>query len=192
MDGKKDFYYNDSGNARDYIRMAAPYDGKVLREKLADYLVPGSGVLELGMGPGKDLEVLSSQYRVTGSDLSEPFVEMFRQRHPRLEVLILDACTIEVERKFDCIFSNKVLHHLNEKELVESLLRQKEILNPNGIIAHSFWEGDREEVLSGLTFRYYRKKYLEELIGRNYKIIFSEIYTEVFPDDSIAIIARRL
>mgnify|MGYP006298531403 FL=1 len=83
------------------------------------------------------------------------------------------------------------MHHLSKKELTESLIRQYEILNPGGIVLHSFWEGDREEVLSGLRFVYYSKKYLETSFSKIFTIISSEIYSEVFPDDSIYIIAQK-
>ena len=188
---KEEFYYNNRKNALDYIKMAMPYDGRLLIRKLVKHLNEGASILELGMGPGKDLDLLSQKYKVTGSDLSGEFINIYREKNPEADLHVLDAHKIEINRKFDCIFSNKVMHHLSKKELTESLIRQYEILNPGGIVLHSFWEGDREEVLSGLRFVYYSKKYLETSFSKIFTIISSEIYSEVFPDDSIYIIAQK-
>lgn len=188
---KKKFYYNNRKNVLDYIKMATPYDGKLLISHLEKLLPDGASILELGMGPGKDMDLLSKKYEVTGSDLSREFIRIYKEKNPRSDLHVLDAHTIEISRQFDCIFSNKTLHHLSKKELAESLKRQDILLNPHGIVAHSFWVGDREEILSGLRFVYYRKKYLEHLFSRTFKIISSKIYSEVFPDDSIFILAQK-
>lgn len=44
-------------NVRGYIRMAEGYDGAGLIAVLRKYLPAGSTLLELGMGPGKDLDL---------------------------------------------------------------------------------------------------------------------------------------
>ncbi|MFW5821098.1 MAG: class I SAM-dependent methyltransferase [Bacteroidota bacterium] len=188
---EENFFYNDLKNVLDYIRMAEPYDGKILIDKLENFLPDGSSVLELGMGPGKDMNILSKRYNVTGSDLSGKFIDLYLERNPGAEVLVLDAVTIEISKKFNCIFSNKTLHHLSREDLSKSLIRQHSLLTPRGYIIHSFWEGDREEVLSGLRFVYYRKKKLESIFAEKFKIINSVIYSEVFPDDSILILAQK-
>ncbi len=188
---KEEFYYNNRKNAQDYIKMARPYDGRLLIRQLEKHLKEGASILELGMGPGKDLDLLSRKYKVTGSDLSKEFISIYKEKNPKADLHILNAHKIETNRKYDCIFSNKVLHHLSKKELTESLIRQHEILNSDGIVVHSFWEGDREEILSGLRFVYYRKKNLDHLFSKTFTIISSELYSEVFPDDSIFIIAKK-
>jgi 2-polyprenyl-3-methyl-5-hydroxy-6-metoxy-1,4-benzoquinol methylase len=58
----------------------------------------------------------------------------------------MDASKLETELAFDGIYSNKVLHHLNNEELKNSVKRQSEILNPKGIICHSFWKGEGSEI----------------------------------------------
>ena len=67
-------YYDDAKNVETYVEMADGYDGPALIEVLATMLEPGSTVLELGMGPGKDFALLSQRYQVTGSDNSALFV----------------------------------------------------------------------------------------------------------------------
>ena len=58
-------YYDNEKNARDYIEMAEGYDGRELIKVLKQYLPDGASLLELGMGPGVDLELLNQSYQVT-------------------------------------------------------------------------------------------------------------------------------
>jgi len=100
---------------------------------LREYLPDGTSILELGMGPGVDLDILSEVYQASGSDLSPLFLDRYSVRHPGTDLLLLDAINIETDRTFDAIYSNKVLHYLSKSKLVESLLRQHEMLNPGGL-----------------------------------------------------------
>jgi len=62
--------------------------------------------LELGIGLGKDFNILKKSYAVTGSDNSQVFLDKYKQKHPDADLLFLDAVTIQTDRKFDCIYSN--------------------------------------------------------------------------------------
>lgn len=99
--------------------MANGYDGKHLIAALRQVLPDGARVLELGMGLGKDLLLLAQHYTVTRSDSSTAFVERFRTAHPTADLLHLDAVTMQTDRRFDAIYSNKVLYHLTRAQLAE-------------------------------------------------------------------------
>jgi SAM-dependent methyltransferase len=186
-----DFYYNSKKNVLDYIKMAEPYNGQILIDRLQKHLQRGSCILELGMGPGKDLDMLKKMYKVTGSEMSKVFLDLYREKNPDADLLLLDARYPETNRTFDCVYSNKVLHHLSRNELRRSLQKQIDILNPGGLVMHSFWEGDREEVLSGLTFVYYPLSSLEEIFSECFEIIEIETYDEMFPGDSVWVLGRK-
>ena len=117
-------YFDDEKNVEEYIGMAEGYDGRELVDVLRRHLPDGATVLELGMGPGKDLEILSEFFQVTGSDSSKVFIERYRKMDPAADLLLLDAVTMDTDRKFDGIYSNKVLQHLTQQELKRSLHRQ--------------------------------------------------------------------
>jgi len=185
-------YYNDEKNVDDYIRMAEGYDGRALVEILNETLSKGASVLELGMGPGKDLLLLSEHFRVTGSDSSPVFLERFREAHPNADLLHLDAVTLETERKFDCIYSNKVLIHLTREDLAKSFRRQAEILNPGGILFHTFWHGDTEEEFNGLRFLYYTRETLMKTLGEKLEIVEFEKYAEMDVEDSFYVVLKSI
>lgn len=65
---------------QEYIEMVEGYDGTELINVLKNYLPKGSSLLELGMGPGKDLDLLKKTYSVTrqNEDSLEELVKLLR------------------------------------------------------------------------------------------------------------------
>jgi SAM-dependent methyltransferase len=184
-------YFDEPENVDEYIRMAEGYDGRDLIAVLEAHLPAGSTVLELGMGPGKDLDLLAPTYRVTGSDSSGVFVERYRANHPAADLIVLDAASIDTERTFDCIYSNKVLHHLTRPDLERSLARQKEVLNEGGLLMHSFWHGQGEEEHRGLRFVYYTEAELMGIVGPGFEVVATERYREIEEGDSFYVLLRK-
>lgn len=184
-------YYDDQKNVDEYIDMADGYDGRELVSVLREHLESGATVLELGMGPGKDLDLLGAHYRVVGSDTSSIFLDRYRQQHPSADLLLLDAATLDTDRRFDAIYSNKVLHHLTRQELSDSFRRQAQVLKSNGILLHALWYGDKEEEMHGLRFVYYTADTLCQLIGDELELVQSRRYSELEEDDSLYVVLRK-
>jgi cyclopropane fatty-acyl-phospholipid synthase-like methyltransferase len=184
-------YFDDEKNAQAYIEMADGYDGKELIEVLKLHIPEGSSVLELGMGPGKDCDILRQSYRVTGSDNSAIFLKLYRKAHPEADVLQLDAVCIETQRTFDCIYSNKVLHHLTTPKLHASFQRQYDVVNDDGVVFHSFWYGSKQEELDGLLFVYYTETDLQKIMGKYFMILDIQRYTEIEGNDSLYVIGKK-
>lgn len=184
-------YYDELRHIMEYIRQSAGIDGSALVNRLKHYLAPGLRVLELGMGEGKDLDILKRDYEVIGSDVSRAFISLYRKKHPEELLLRLDARTIITKKKFDGIYSNKVLHHLSKEEMVKSLSRQKEILTEGGMVLHSFWHGEHYKECHGLPFYYYNKRVLKELFSEDFDILELQEYEEVEKGDSLYVIARK-
>jgi len=175
-----------------YIESTKNIDGRKLVAELEKYLQPDSSILELGMGTGKDFEILAEKYQVTGSDYSQLFLEKFRNTHPKAELLWLDAIHIETAKTFDAIYSNKVMHHLSLTELEKSLLRQVDVLHENGLVCHSFLHGIESFKRDALLFTHYQKADLIDVFEMNYEVLYCEFYTETTEDDSILVIAKKL
>ncbi len=139
-------YYKTKESVSEYIKLAKDVNGKALIEKLKRILPLNSSLLEIGTGPGSDWNILNNSYKAIGSDNSPEFLNRLIGKNPKGEFLELDAATLITNRQFDGIYSNKVLHHLKTKELENSISRQHKILNPSGIICHSFWKGEGSEI----------------------------------------------
>jgi len=184
-------YYEDKDKVGKYIKFTPSNDGTLLVDMLKESLPAGASVLELGIGPGKDFDRLSRHFAVTGSDTSREFLRLFRQHHEQADVLFLDAKTLETERTFDCIFSNKVLIHLTRQELGESFARQHEVLKDNGLLLHSFWYGSGDEEFSGLRIYYHTEQDIKQLLGESYEIVKIGRHAKMAADDSVYVLARK-
>ena len=184
-------YYKTKESVDEYIKLAEDVNGKQLIEKLKQVLLPNSDVLEIGSGPGTDWNILNETYNVIGSDNSTEFLDYLIKKNPNGEFIELDAISIETDKKYDGIYSNKVMHHLTDKELVDSIKRQYEILNPNGIICHSFWKGEGSEIFKGLFVNYHNSIDLIEFYKAYFEILTIEKYQEFEDEDSILLIGRK-
>ncbi len=171
--------------------MSDGYDGRAIVEVIGKYLVPGSTVLEVGMGPGKDIPLLEEHYRVTGSDISQAFIDLYREKNPDADLMLLDLMTMETERRFDCIYSNKVMHYLDASRLKKSFLLQWEVLNPGGLLCHTLWYGDKVVRVKGMDFHYYTEGTLSVLLDDRYELVSATRYREMVTDDSMLLIARK-
>ncbi|MEZ5015428.1 MAG: class I SAM-dependent methyltransferase [Flavipsychrobacter sp.] len=184
-------YYHTKESVEEYIKLSEGYDGAYLIKELMPLLPIGSTVLELGSGSGKDIELLSQYYKVTGSDYSEEFLKVLKNRLPNVDFLHLNAATLVTDLCFNCIYSNKVLHHLKDEELTSSISRQHELLNRDGIVCHSFWKGEGSELFKGMFVNYHTKKELGSLFATKFNILHLEEYAEVEEGDSIFLIAQK-
>jgi len=183
-------FYDDPENVKKYIQMCEDYDGINIYQSLSKHLPVKSTLLELGSGAGLDVEYLKKHYSVTGSDLSDEFLNICKNKHLEIHFLKLNVLKLEVDDRFNCIYSNKVLHHLTEKELIQSLEQQVKALTPNGLIAHSFWLGEENQEMNGLLFTYYNKEHLLSIITESFEILSTLGYKEFEEGDSLFVIAR--
>ncbi len=184
-------YYHTKASVEEYIRLAEDVSGADLIKKLDPFLQAQSSVLELGTGPGTDWQLLDKRYKVTGSDLSLEFLSHLRNSVPEGKFIELDAITIDTEQRFDAVYSNKVLHHLKDEELIQSINRQSEVLNEGGIICHSFWKGEGSEIFKGLFVNYHTESALTDVFSSRFDIELIEPYAEFERGDSILLIARK-
>ena len=184
-------YYHTEESVQEYIRLAADVDGSALINRLKHFLSEGSKVLELGSGPGTDYHILSKHYQVTGSDLSEVFLKHLRSQYPSGKFLHLSASNLATKNTFHGIYSNKVLHHLHKKELLQSVDQQHNILDKEGIICHSFWKGKGEESYKGMQVSYYTESELQQIFEKQFKLLLLEAYAEFEDGDSLLLIAKR-
>ena len=184
-------YYKTKDSVEEYIRLAEGVNGCELIEKFKKFLTSDSAILELGTGPGTDWNILNKDYKVVGSDNSKEFLSRLISRYPSGRFINLDAITLNIDENFDGIYSNKVMHHLKDKELVDSIKRQHEILNHDGVICHSFWKGEGSEIFKGLFVNYHTEQALKDFFKDYFEILIIESYAEFDEADSILFIGKK-
>lgn len=184
-------FYNDPVKVDEYEKMCEEYDGSELYSVLNKHLIEDSSLLELGSGPGNDIRYLKTKYSVTGSDLSDEFLIRSKKRYTDIPFIKLDAVSIKTDLTFDCLFSNKVLHHLTLAELEMSLKRQQKVIVPDGLFAHTFWLGDKEFTMEGMLFVFHNREHLVNLVSKYFSIKELYDYKEFEEGDSIFILAQN-
>lgn len=184
-------FFDTEEGVLEYERLADGYDGRELIIRMQTHLPKGSSVLEIGMGPGKDLDMLLESFVAVGSDSSVAFLDRYRRRGGPAEVMQLDAVDLATDDTFDAVFSNKVLQHLTRDEVKRSLERQTEVLKPGGIALHSLWYGDKEEEHSGLRFIHYTEATFAALVPDSLVLVEQERYTEMESDDSLVVVLQN-
>ncbi len=184
-------YYDTKKGIQEYTKRSQKWGGTKLIKILKKYLPKNSTLLEIGIGPGRDFDILKKIYITTGSDRSKAFLDNYKKQDKKANLLKLDAVTLRTSKRFDGIYTNKVLQHLTKRDLKKSIKRQREILNPGGIAFHSFWKGNKTEYKRGLRFVYYEKNQLKKIIEKNFDILEIKIFTEMEKNDSIYVILKK-
>lgn len=184
-------FYNDPKKVEEYEKMCEDYDGTDLYKVLYKHLKDNSTLLEIGCGPGNDIANLQSKYTITGSDLSDEFIRLCKNKYPQIDFLKLDAIEIDTNEKYDCIFSNKVLHHITKPELEKSFKRQQSVIKENGLFAHTFWLGEKEFTMKGMLFVFHTREKLLELVSKYFTVIETYEYKEFEDGDSLFVLAKN-
>ncbi|MFW7526141.1 class I SAM-dependent methyltransferase [Vibrio ostreicida] len=185
-------YYHDVNNANAYTAKCDGYNAAEQLHMLTQVLSPDASILELGSGPGNDLFILAQNFQVTGSDASPAFVNILNKRLPDVLTLTLDAVNIETETQYNAVYSNKVMHHLNDAELRQSFLRQAEVLLPGGFVFHLIWKHiQAPEETHGLSFHPRNLAQMKEAMGRAFNVVEAKVFREFEDGDSLAILARK-
>lgn len=176
---------------REYRNTSTGNNSTFLINILRKHLAFESSVLVLGIGSGKDLTILSNYYYVTGSDFSKLLLTVYQNLNSDADLITLDPVDLDTNRKFDSVFSNKVLHQMKESELNSSLKNQLKLLNIGGMAIHSFWSGNKEEDHHGLKWIYYTEESLSRQIPDEFEIVDMKTYKDRIDHDSIYVLLKK-
>ncbi|WP_072681233.1 hypothetical protein [Arcobacter sp. LA11] len=123
---------------------------------LKEHLPKFQKVLELGSNKGDDLKLLDEYYEVIASEDEKVKTRYLKDTFIDIRVILVDKIELDLQKKFDCIFSNEKLDKYSLAEIELSFENQKKLLNKDGIIFHIFDSSniDREEVLKTIKENY--------------------------------------
>lgn len=102
--------------------------------RFSSLLKKNSRVLDLGCGPGRDLDVFSNDGHIaTGIDLNEDFVEMAKSRHNVIHADMRELPTLFSDSSFNGIWAQASLVHLSHEEATSVVADCFRLLHPEGI-----------------------------------------------------------
>ncbi len=106
------------------------------------YLSPGSKILDIGCGSGRDLANLNrSGFIVSGADSSEKMIEAAVTRYPELinKIVLSGLPDLPgIDNRFKGILCSAVMQHIPDSNLYESFRRIRELLEDEEIFLISF------------------------------------------------------
>jgi|GEM_PF-5416262 len=142
-------WYQNATTVQTYIQYSEGVYCPQLVKTIYEHIPVYSCILELGAGSGNEADILCISYRIHISDVSSHFLKHLRKRFYYLPVHYLDCRNMLNSVHYDAIYSNKVLHYLNDAQLRYSIKQQMRVLHSHGLLIHTFWE-DKE--------RFWKKK----------------------------------
>lgn len=111
-------------------------------EQLAEYVLPGEKILDLGCGDGRLLKIFKDkEIDYVGVDSSEKLIEIANRNYPKLKFQVADALNLPFPNNyFGKIFSIRVLHHFPSKEFRYQFLKEaRRVLRPEGLLILTVW-----------------------------------------------------
>lgn len=141
-------YYNDARNARAYAERSASADLSAELARFTACLRAGAFVVDLGCGPGRDLEYFAKRgFVVLGVDPSERMCDLARRR-TGLPVLCDDARHMRaaLPERADGVWACASLLHVPRDQLLDTLRELALSLLPGGVLYASFKHGRHEGV----------------------------------------------
>lgn len=164
MGGSTIDFYNK--NAREYFESTVHLDMSHLYEPFLSRLQPGSKVLDVGCGSGRDSLFFKNQgYEVTAIDGSAELVKLASQLLEQ-PVLLMDFQKLCLQDQFDGIWACASLLHLEKPALGRVIAYLAEHLKPGGIFYMSFKYGSGECWKDGRYFNYVNEEDLKSIIDR--------------------------
>lgn len=133
------------------------YDGKhsfvaQFGTKLVELLAPKPAecILDLGCGTGHlTNKIAGFGAEVIGIDNASTMIEQARQHYPSLRFEIADAINLQYQEHFDAVFSNAVLHWIQQPEKVIASVQR--VLKPGGrFVAEFGGKGNVQAILTAI------------------------------------------
>jgi trans-aconitate methyltransferase len=184
-------YFDNEKNVNHYIKMMAGENNDYIINEVFLNLTHKKRLLELGLGAGKDFDILKKEFDIVGSDKSQHFLDAYAKQDPSATLVKLDAVKMDIDMTFDYIYSNKVLIHLTDEKLATSFENQAKVLDSGGQLFHSFWRGDDDATYDGLYFNYQTQASILSLCEKWYDVIKYHAYRELVVDDSFYVILQK-
>lgn len=105
-----------------------------LPERFSSLLAPNSEVLDIGCGPGRDLDFFAScRHRVVGVELNSSFYDMCSSQHTVINGDIRELTQFFAPQTFDGIWAQSSLVHLSSEEVADVIADCFALLRPGGL-----------------------------------------------------------
>ena len=155
-------YYDQ--NAEQFFKTTADVDFTGIQDRFLRYLGPGSRILDLGCGSGRDTRYfLEKGYQVDATDGSAEICRLASE-YTGIPVRQMLFNELDAEEEYDGIWACASILHLPEEELRDVMHRIGKALKEDGIFYTSFKYGDFAGERKGRYFRDFTEERFREFL----------------------------
>ena len=155
-------YYDQ--NAEQFFKTTADVDFTGIQDRFLRYLGPGSRILDLGCGSGRDTRYfLEKGYQVDATDGSAEICRLASE-YTGIPVRQMLFNELDAEEEYDGIWACASILHLPEEELRDVMHRIGTALKEGGIFYTSFKYGDFAGERKGRYFRDFTEERFREFL----------------------------
>ena len=145
-------------------------------------------VLDVGCAFGKETAVFNSKgWEAIGIDFSREFIKRAKKLHPTLKFKHMDMLELQFKpESFSAVWSNAVLHHLKDEDVIKALKEFHRVLKPEGVFGVSFKKGEgSEEIVESFSsngkrfYKYQTEENIKQLLGlEDFKLLDMYVLNE--------------
>lgn len=155
-------YYDH--NAEQFFKTTAEVDFTGTQDRFLRYLEPGSRILDLGCGSGRDTRYfLEKGYQVDATDGSAEICRLASE-YTGIPVKQMLFSELDAVSEYDGIWACASILHLPEEELRDVMHRIGKALKEDGIFYTSFKYGDFAGERNGRFFRDFTEESFQEFL----------------------------
>ena len=155
-------YYDQ--NAEQFFKTTADVDFTGTQDRFLRYLEPGSRILDLGCGSGRDARYfLEKGYQVDATDGSAEICRLASE-YTGIPVRQMLFNELDAEEEYDGIWACASILHLPEEELRDVMHRIGTALKEDGVFYTSFKYGDFAGERNGRYFRDFTEESFREFL----------------------------
>ena len=155
-------YYDQ--NAEQFFKTTADVDFTDTQDRFLRYLAPGSRILDLGCGSGRDTRYFMEKgYQVDATDGSAEICRLASE-YTGIPVRQMLFNELDAEEEYDGIWACASILHLPEDELRDVMHRIGTALKEGGIFYTSFKYGDFAGERNGRYFRDFTEESFREFL----------------------------